>query len=84
MNKNCHPNYLSAGHSLLTVLRSGAEQLWDDTSLEPRLDLNIVIARAYVGVTIALNTHFPLTEEGVNDALDCLANFRRERKNAKR
>ena len=78
MNKNCHPNYLSAGHSILTLLKSGASITWDDgTNIEPFLDLNIVLATKHAQRGVILSLHFSLDKEGVNNAMEKLAEWRR-------
>lgn len=76
--KNCHPNYLTAGHTILTLLKSGATITWTDgTEIEivPGLNTMIVKIREYGVVRVWL--HYPVTEEGANDALRTLAQWRR-------
>lgn len=79
MKKNCHPNYLTAGHTIWTLLKSGATIKWPDgTEIEvvPGLNTMIVKAREYGIVRTWL--HFPVTMEGTNKALDELAEWRRD------
>ena len=78
MKRNCHPNYLSAGHSILTLLKSGASITWDDgTAVEPVLNLNIILASKHAQEGIMLSLHFPLDREGVDSAMEKLAEWRR-------
>lgn len=78
MNKNCHPNYLTAGHTILTLLKSGATITWDDgTAIEPVLNLNIILASKHAQGGIMLSLHFSLDLEGVNNAMEKLAEWRR-------
>lgn len=80
MKRNIHPNYLTARHSILTLLKGGGNIGWDDnTEMFSYPDLNLVIVTMYRHGQVVRNMHYPLSDQGVTDALKKLAEWRRMR-----